>query len=75
MQNISYCCLTIELRSEIDTLRMERGRFDLIYRKMDITLTKMRTEINRLTEVTTQAYDQRYLAKTPRLCSLISLHE
>ncbi len=69
MQNISNCCLTTELRSEIDTLRMERGRFDLIYRKMDITLTKMRTEINRLTEVTTQAYDQRYLVKTPRLCS------
>uniref|UniRef100_A0A183SHY9 Coiled-coil domain-containing protein 63 n=1 Tax=Schistocephalus solidus TaxID=70667 RepID=A0A183SHY9_SCHSO len=47
------------LRAEIDTLRMERGRFDLIYRKLDVTLTKMRTEINRLTQITTQAYDQR----------------
>ncbi|KAL5960842.1 Coiled-coil domain-containing protein 63 [Taenia solium] len=49
----------MRLRSEIDTLRMERGRFDLIYRKIDLTLTKMRNEISRLTSFTTQAYDQR----------------
>ncbi|KAM7542501.1 hypothetical protein Aperf_G00000010387 [Anoplocephala perfoliata] len=49
----------MQLRSEIDTLRMERGRFDLIYRKIDVTLTKMKNEIYRLTALTSQAYNQR----------------
>ena len=64
-----------ELRSEIDTLRMERGRFDLIYRKIDQTLTKMRNEINRLTALTTQAYNQRLIHFLMKICTISYLSE
>lgn len=52
---------------------MERGRFDLLYRKIDLTLTKMRNEISRLTSFTTQAYDQRYIY-TEKHCIQFLMH-
>ncbi|TPP57009.1 Coiled-coil domain-containing protein 63 [Fasciola gigantica] len=49
----------MKLRSEIDTLRLQRSNFDQIYRKLDQTLSKQRAAIARLIEATSQAYEQR----------------
>ncbi|KAF8561092.1 Coiled-coil domain-containing protein 63 [Paragonimus westermani] len=49
----------MQLRNEIDTLRMQRANFDSLYRKLDQTLSKQRLAISQLTEATTQAYEQR----------------
>ncbi|TGZ55442.1 hypothetical protein CRM22_010404 [Opisthorchis felineus] len=49
----------MQLRSEIDTLRMQRAKFDQIYRKLEQTLSKQRTAIGQLIEATAQAYEQR----------------
>ncbi|VDL11757.1 unnamed protein product [Hymenolepis diminuta] len=46
----------LELRNDIDTLRMERDQFDSMYQKIVDALTKMKSEINKLTDLTTQAY-------------------
>ncbi|CAL8077750.1 unnamed protein product [Calicophoron daubneyi] len=49
----------MKLRSDIDTLRLQRSNFDQIYRKLDQTLTKQRAAITRLIEATSSAYEQR----------------
>ncbi|KAF7257691.1 Coiled-coil domain-containing protein 63 [Paragonimus skrjabini miyazakii] len=49
----------MQLRNEIDTLRMQRANFDLLYRKLDQTLSKQRLAISQLIEATSQAYEQR----------------
>ncbi|VUZ54855.1 unnamed protein product, partial [Hymenolepis diminuta] len=51
----------LELRNDIDTLRMERDQFDSMYQKIVDALTKMKSEINKLTDLTTQAYCIRYM--------------
>ncbi|GAA56121.1 coiled-coil domain-containing protein 63 [Clonorchis sinensis] len=49
----------MQLRSEIDTLRMQRAKFDQLYRKLEQTLSKQRAAIGQLIEATSQAYEQR----------------
>ncbi|KAA3680663.1 uncharacterized protein DEA37_0007799 [Paragonimus westermani] len=49
----------MQLRNEIDALRIQRANFDLLYRKLDQTLSKQRLAISQLIEATTQAYEQR----------------
>ncbi|OON22907.1 hypothetical protein X801_01188 [Opisthorchis viverrini] len=49
----------MQLRSEIDTLRMQRSKFDQLYRKLEQTLSKQRTVIGQIIEATSQAYEQR----------------
>nr|CDS27181.1 axonemal p66.0 [Hymenolepis microstoma] len=49
----------LELRSDIDTLQMERDQFDSMYHKIVDALAKMKNEINKLTDLTTQAYYKR----------------
>ncbi|KAF5402911.1 Coiled-coil domain-containing protein 63 [Paragonimus heterotremus] len=49
----------MQLRNEIDTLRMQRANFDLLYRKLDQTLSKQRLAISQLIEATSLAYEQR----------------
>ncbi|VDO02059.1 unnamed protein product [Rodentolepis nana] len=49
----------LELRSDIDTLQMERDQFDSMYHKIVDALSRMKNEINTLTDLTTQAYYKR----------------
>ncbi|XP_078335356.1 coiled-coil domain-containing protein 63-like isoform X2 [Crassostrea virginica] len=46
-------------REEIESLRVERNRFDNLYRKLDKELSNLRREKGELIEKSTQAYDAR----------------
>ena len=47
-------------RGEIESLRVERQRFDNLYKKLDKELTNLRREKGELIESSTQAYDSRW---------------
>ncbi|KAJ8321073.1 hypothetical protein KUTeg_002660 [Tegillarca granosa] len=47
------------MREEIESLRVERNRFDHLYKKLDRELTSLRKQKAELIESSTQAYDQR----------------
>jgi predicted nuclease with TOPRIM domain len=46
-------------REEIESLRVERNRFDNLYRKLDKELSNLRKEKGELIEKSTQSYDAR----------------
>lgn len=48
-----------ELRLEIDSLRIERKRFESLYKKLEDELSQLRKEISEVIESSTQAYDAR----------------
>lgn len=47
------------MREEIESLRVERNRFDHLFKKLDRELTSLRKQKAELIESSTQAYDQR----------------
>ena len=47
------------MRDEIESLRVERCRFDQLYKKLDKELTALRRQKGQLIEESTQAYDSR----------------
>ena len=47
------------LRKEIDDLRVERRRFDDLYKKVDEQQEQLKQEIGQIVEQSTQAYEQR----------------
>lgn len=47
------------MRDEIESLRVERTRFDSLYKKLDKELTSLRRQKGQLIEESTQAYDAR----------------
>jgi predicted nuclease with TOPRIM domain len=47
------------LRKEIDSLRVERQRFDNLYKKLDKEKQDLQKETNEIIDQSTQAYDQR----------------
>ena len=48
-----------DLRQEIDSLRVERKRFEGMHKKLDKELTSLRTQINEEIDASTMAYDSR----------------
>jgi chromosome segregation ATPase len=51
------------LRKEIDDLRVERQRFDNLYKKLDKERQDLQQETNEIIDQSTQAYDQRVEAQ------------
>jgi hypothetical protein len=49
------------MRDEIESLRVERTRFDSLYKKLDKELTSLRRQKGQLIEDSTHAYDARYV--------------
>ena len=49
------------LRKEIDALRVERQRFDNLYKKLEKEKEDLQREINDVIDQSTQAHDQRSL--------------
>lgn len=49
------------MRDEIESLRVERTRFDQLYKKLDKELSHLRRQKGQLIEESTQAYDARYM--------------
>jgi len=47
------------MRDEIESLRVERTRFDQLYKKLDKELSILRRQKGQLIEESTQAYDAR----------------
>jgi len=47
------------MRDEIESLRVERTRFDMLYKKLDKELTALRRQKGQVIEESTQAYDAR----------------
>jgi len=47
------------LRKEIDGLRVERQRFDNLYKKLEKEKEDLQQELNEVIDQSTQAYDQR----------------
>ena len=48
-----------QLRKEIDSLRVERKRFDNIYSKLDKEKQELQQETGKIIDESTAAYDQR----------------
>jgi len=48
-----------EMREEIDSLRVERRRFENLYKKLEKELSQLRQEIGEVIDQSTQAYDSR----------------
>jgi predicted nuclease with TOPRIM domain len=48
-----------KLREEIDNLRVERNRFDQIYKKLEKQRQQLQQEIGEVIDQSTQAYDAR----------------
>ena len=48
-----------KLREEIDSLRVERQRFDNLYKRMDRDLQRLKQEIGSVIDESTSAYDSR----------------
>ena len=48
-----------KLREEIDSLRVERQRFDNLYKRMDRDLQRLKQEIGSVIDESTSAYDAR----------------
>ena len=48
-----------ELREEIDSLRVERRRFENLFKKLEKELNQLRQEIGEVIDQSTQAYDAR----------------
>ena len=48
-----------DLRKEIDSLRVERTRFDNIYKKLDKERQQLQQETGKIIDESTQSYDQR----------------
>ena len=49
------------LRKEIDGLRVERQRFDNLYKKLEKEKEDLQQELNEVIDQSTQAYDQRWI--------------
>lgn len=49
------------LRNEIESLRVERTRFDNVYKKLEKKLNDLKRETGEVIDASTQAYDQRYI--------------
>lgn len=49
-----------DLRQEIDSLRVERKRFEGVYKKLDKELVSLRRQIAEAIDQSTLAYDSRY---------------
>lgn len=49
-----------KLRSEIDSLRVDRRRFDDLYKKLSQEQEKIQQEIGESIDTSTQYYDQRW---------------
>lgn len=49
------------LRNEIESLRVERTRFDTVYKKLEKQLNDLKRETGEVIDTSTQAYDQRYI--------------
>lgn len=47
------------LRKQIDSLRVERQRFDNLYKKLDKEKQDLQRETNEVVDMSTQAHDQR----------------
>ena len=47
------------LRKEIDALRVERQRFDNLYKKLEKEKQDLQREVNDVIDQSTQAHDQR----------------
>ncbi|CAD5116302.1 DgyrCDS5208 [Dimorphilus gyrociliatus] len=52
------------LRNEIESLRVERTRFDNVYKKLERKLNDLKRETGEVIDISTQAYDQREDAQT-----------
>ncbi|XP_051895096.1 coiled-coil domain-containing protein 114 [Pristis pectinata] len=55
------------LREQIDTLRVERSRFEQLHRKLEKELLETRKEIGSVIDISTAAYDARDEAQTKML--------
>jgi len=51
-----------DLRQEIDSLRVERKRFEGMHKKLDKELTSLRKQIAEEIDQSTMAYDSRYMS-------------
>jgi len=49
-----------ELRKQIDALRVERQRFDNLYKKLEKEKQDLQRETSEVIDQSNQAYDQRY---------------
>ncbi|XP_032904088.1 coiled-coil domain-containing protein 114-like [Amblyraja radiata] len=56
-----------QLREQIDILRVERSRFEQLYRKLEKELLETRKEIGSVIDISTTAYDARDEAQTKML--------
>ncbi|XP_078281491.1 coiled-coil domain-containing protein 114 [Rhinoraja longicauda] len=56
-----------QLREQIDILRVERSRFEQLYRKLEKELLETRKEIGSVIDISTAAYDARDEAQTKML--------
>ncbi|XP_078487867.1 DC2-related axonemal dynein intermediate chain 5 isoform X2 [Ciona intestinalis] len=56
--NIALTC-NGSLREQIETLRIEKGRFQIQFKKLDKSLKDLKREIGQVIEASTLAYDQR----------------
>nr|NP_001071888.1 DC2-related axonemal dynein intermediate chain 5 [Ciona intestinalis]BAE71136.1 DC2-related axonemal dynein intermediate chain 5 [Ciona intestinalis] len=56
--NIALTC-NGALREQIETLRIEKGRFQIQFKKLDKSLKDLKREIGQVIEASTLAYDQR----------------
>ena len=50
------------LRKEIDALRVERQRFDNLYKKLEKEKQDLQREVNDVIDQSTQAHDQRWVS-------------
>jgi len=70
MANNKFCkALEVnkQLREEIDSLRVERNRFDNLYKKLDKERQQLQQETGEVIDQSTQAYDQRDEAQAKML--------
>lgn len=61
-------------REEIESLRVERNRFDNLYRKLDKELSNLRKEKGELIEKSTQSYDARWVSQYQPFLKQIHLY-
>lgn len=51
-----------ELREQIDNLRVNRNRFENLYKKLEKELKQLKQETAEVVDQSTSAYDQRYMS-------------
>ena len=57
---IKYINFWLVLRKQIDSLRYDRNRFEQVYEKLEKERVRLRQEIGKVIEESTQSYEQRW---------------